>query len=182
MKQYKGTLAAWALALLFLAGCSQTQAPTGQSDNGGESAPQAEAGTDQVEQTTPEEEAAEEQEITLYLPNDQGDAFEEAKETVLLQPQNIVDALTGHGVLPQGVTVNTFEVDEEGNLQMDVSQEFAVGLGSTGTTGEAMMLGSLVNTLLSAYQAETVAITCGGETLETGHNVYDTPLSFSQLP
>ena len=49
MKQYKGTLAAWALALLFLAGCSQTQAPTGQSDNGGESAPQAEAGTDQVE-------------------------------------------------------------------------------------------------------------------------------------
>ena len=75
MKQYKGTLAAWALALLFLAGCSQTQAPTGQSDNGGESAPQAEAGTDQVEQTTPEEEAAEEQEITLYLPNDQGDAF-----------------------------------------------------------------------------------------------------------
>ena len=179
MKQYKGTLAAWALALLFLAGCSQTQAPTGQSDNGGESAPQVEAGTDQVEQTTPEEEAAEEQEITLYLPNDQGDAFEEEKETVLLQPQNIVDALTGHGVLPQGVTVNTFEVDEEGNLQMDVSQEFAVGLGSTGTTGEAMEDKEYT---FRVDQAETVAITCGGETLETGHNVYDTPLSFFQLP
>ena len=45
-----------------------------------------------------------------------------------------------------------------------------------------MVLGSLVNTFLTAYHAGTLTLTCGGETVETGHNVYDAPLTFFDLP
>jgi hypothetical protein len=41
-----------------------------------------------------------------------------------------------------------------------------------------MVLGSLVNTYLSAYQAETVLITVEGQILESGHVIYDFPMGY----
>ena len=40
------------------------------------------------------------------------------------------------------------------------------------------MMGSVVNTLLAAYAAQSVCISCEGEIMETGHSIYDFPLSF----
>ena len=136
----------------------------------------------------------EEMDVTLYIPNETADGFDEVTETVKAQPQGIVDALIAHEALPADVRVNSFRLEDNGvetqegdivsyavgdalHIDLDLSAEFAEGLASTGTAGEEMMLGSLVNTILSAYGADTLTVTCDGETLETGHCVYDEPLS-----
>ena len=53
---------------------------------------------------------------------------------------------------------------------------FGAGMMSTGTTGEMLYLGALVNTVLDHADAESVLLTVEGEPLETGHNIYDEPI------
>ena len=43
-----------------------------------------------------------------------------------------------------------------------------------------MIMGSVVNTYLSAYDAESVFITVNGEILETGHMIYDFPITYME--
>ena len=187
MKLHWIKLAVPALLAAMLVGCASAQT----QDDG--------QGTDDgLGESTPDIAVAEEMDITLYLPNETADGFEEVSETVKAQPQGIVDALIAHEALPADVVVNSFELDNNGtetqegdvvsyevgdtlHIDLDLSAEFAEGLNGMGSTGEGMMLGSLVNTLLSAYNADTITVTCDGAVLETGHNVYDEPLSFMQM-
>ena len=68
-------------------------------------------------------------------------------------------------------------MDREGDrLRADLSRDFWQQIRSQGTSGEYMLLGSLVNTLLDACGADSVVLTEEGETPETGHNIYDAPL------
>ena len=94
-----------------------------------------------------------------------------------ITPDNLMNLLIEKGVLSAGAAVNTLSL-ENGQLVVDVNSEFATQLQGMGTTGEYMMLGSFVNTFLSAYQAESMMLTAGGEPLATGHNIYDLPLTF----
>lgn len=57
-------------------------------------------------------------------------------------------------------------------LDLDLNQAFGNALGSMGTAGEYMTLGSLCNTFLDAYGCEKIQITVEGNTLETGHTEY----------
>lgn len=206
----------WILSLALLAACLTGCTSTTVADDTGETVPPAAevtTDTDAVKEedtgTVSEEDAeteeipdiavAEEMEITLYLPDDQAEAFEEVTETVDAQPQGVVDALIAHGALPEGVKVNSFTMRDNGTetqegdtvsytagdtltIDLDLSQEFADAASSTGTAGEQMLLGSLVNTMLKAYNADELNLTCDGAPLETGHNVYDQPLTFYELP
>ena len=136
--------------------------------------------------------------VVLYLPNEQADGFDTVEETVGATPQGITDALIAHDALPKNTIVNDFQLDTDGvetrdgdvvsytpgdpcNINLDVSKAFGEALSSTGTAGESMLLGSLVNTMLEAYNADTITLTCDGAVIETGHNVYDEPLSFFEL-
>ena len=150
-------------------------------------------------ESVPDIAVVEEMEITLYLPDEQAESLEEVTETVDATPQGVVDALIAHGALPQGVKVNSFSMSDNGtetqdgdtvsytpgdtlHIDLDLSSEFADAASSTGTSGELMLLGSLVNTMLKAYNADEITITCDGAPLETGHNVYEEPLTFYELP
>ena len=209
-------LFAWIMTLALLAACLTgcTSTETIQDAESGETTPPATEDTaedttagdtaDTTEDTTETEEVpdiavAETMEITLYLPDDQAESFEEVTETVDAQPQGVVDALIAHGALPEGVKVNSFSMTDNGtetqegdtvsytagdtlHIDLDLSQEFADAASSTGTAGEQLLLGSLVNTMLKAYNADEITITCDGAPLETGHNVYDQPLTFFELP
>jgi len=42
------------------------------------------------------------------------------------------------------------------------------------------MMGSLTNTVLDAYDADSLVLTVDGEVLETGHSIYDFELSFHE--
>ena len=206
MKKCCSILLMLTLLAALLTGCAQTdfQEPSGTTDSqaqtGESSASDADEDQSQGSQETAKEDIpdiaqVEEWEAVLYLPNEDASAFETVTETVKATPQGLVDALVAHGALPQGTEVLSFTLDDHGvetqegdtvsytpgdtlTIDLDVSQAFGDAAASTGTAGESMLLGSLINTMLEAYQADEVLLTCEGEVLETGHNVYDQPLTF----
>ena len=59
-----------------------------------------------------------------------------------------------------------------------MNESFVENIRRLGTSGEYMMLGCLVNTILDNTGCRYVVLTVDGEWLETGHNIYDFPLSF----
>ena len=206
MKKCCSILLMLSLLAALLAGCTQTdpQEPSENTDAQTQTETPPTTGsatqTDDVpdpadEDTTAEIAVVEEWEAVLYLPNGDASAFETVTETTKASPQGLVDALIAHGALPECTEVLSFFLDDHGvetqegetvsytpgdtlTIELDLSQTFADAASSTGTAGETMLLGSLVNTMLEAYQADEVLLTCQGEVLETGHNVYDLPLTF----
>ncbi len=119
--------------------------------------------------------------VVLYLPNDTADGYLEKTIRIdgeTLQPQAVVDALAKEGALPAGIQVLSLGRTEDMQLVLDLSDSFAGALRTTGTSGETMYLGSLVDTFLTAWGADELTLTCGGAFLETGHDLYDQPLSF----
>ena len=65
-------------------------------------------------------------------------------------------------------------------LYLDMNSEFGDLVCSMGTSGERIVIGSLVNTFIHNYMdtVQTVSITVDGEILESGHVVYDFELSY----
>ena len=57
-------------------------------------------------------------------------------------------------------------------LSLDVNEAFGVQLRSYGTTGETILIQSVVNTFLDAYGCEKIKITENGATLCSGHMEY----------
>ena len=188
--------AALILLTLILAGCA---AGGGEGENRGDEEPSPPAHSAGEKGTVqPDIAPLEEMEADLYLPNDSADGFVVVRETVDASPEGLMDALIAHGVLPEGTAVERFEMQSDGEetqegdmvsyevgdvfLTLDLSVEFLPAVTNSGTAGETMVLGSLVNTFLTAYHAESLTLTCGGETVETGHSVYDEPLTFFDLP
>lgn len=116
--------------------------------------------------------------LTLYSPNEDATGFIYCSwELPELSPSALCDAFIEAGVLQEGVTFHSIQV-EGSQVHLDVNADFGRQIGSYGTAGEYMIMGSVVNTLLGAYNAETVLITMDGQILESGHAVYDFPLEF----
>lgn len=116
--------------------------------------------------------------LTLYAPNEDATGLISCSwELSELTPSAICDALIEAGVLKEGILFNSIQV--EGNqVNLDVNTAFGQYIGAYGTAGEYTIMGSVVNTLLAAYNAESVLITMDGQILETGHTIYDSPLGF----
>ncbi|MGM9593352.1 MAG: GerMN domain-containing protein [Candidatus Onthomonas sp.] len=155
---------------------SQEPEPEAEPEAAAELEPEAES---PVEPETEPEPESEQVTVTMY----QGDEnceylVSEEVQIPALTPQALADLLYSRGVLSGRVAVNEFAKDEQGVLSLDLSGEFSNMLNGSGTAGEYILLGSLVNTFLDAYEAEKILITVDGECLESGHAVYDQPLTF----
>ena len=119
---------------------------------------------------------------TLYLPNENADGFDtERVELAEDSPQALVDALIERGALPEGTEV-LGEFDRSAQTPtVDLSQEFADAMASTGTTGESMLMGSLVNTFLYYYGIDSISVTAQGQVIETGHTEYSQPMGVFEM-
>ncbi len=116
--------------------------------------------------------------ITLYIPNEDVTGFLQIRaEIPEKEVSAIFAALTEAGVLKEEAKANSLEIQGT-KLLLDVNDGFAAQVGSYGTSGEYYMMGSVVNTLLTAFQADTLFVTANGEILETGHSIYDFDLAF----
>ena len=80
-------------------------------------------------------------------------------------------------VLLSGSAINTWD-DSDGSFRVDMNAAFEAQIRSMGTAGEYLYLGSLVNTILDAWGADSLLLTAEGQPLETGHEIYDYPLTF----
>lgn len=117
----------------------------------------------------------------VYVPNDNADGFRvitASGETV--SAETVLAELKKQNVLPEAISLNSFHL-ENGLITMDLNQAFADIICSMGTSGELMIVGSVVNTYLDAFQAESVYFTVDGEILESGHTIYDFALSFFSM-
>ena len=117
----------------------------------------------------------------VYIPNDNADGFHtETVSTEEISAEAVLTELKERNVLPEGVRMNSFAV-EDGLITVDFNRSFADVVCSMGTSGELMIVGSVVNTFLDAFRAESVAFTVDGQILESGHTIYDFALTFFSL-
>ena len=117
--------------------------------------------------------------VTLYKGDDNAENVVPVECEIAEQsPQAIVDKLVELGVFGSAVTANSFTVDNSNVIHLDMGQDFATQIFSSGTAGEHIMVGSLVNSFISVFEADAVLITVDGKPFESGHAVYDYALSF----
>lgn len=134
---------------------------------------------EKAEGTTKETESEESQEeqLILYLPNENADGWNVTKNQIeQITPDIIIGQLVGAGAIPDSVTVVSFGEDQGENgliLKLDLSSNFAEGLLNMGTAGEYLTMGSVVNSFLDTYQADGIEITAGGAVIETGHTSFE---------
>jgi len=88
---------------------------------------------------------------------------------------SVLGALRTAGHFDGGVELLSFS-QEGSHLTLDFNAAFAERVRSTGTAGEYIIMGSLVNTYLDAFSAATVTVTVEGQSWESGHVVYDAPM------
>jgi len=88
--------------------------------------------------------------------------------------QDIVRLLVEHGALPQGTAVHSF-TQQGRSATIDMNEGF---LQATGSSGEAIQVVSLVNTLLTHFNLQELYLTAAGQMIESGHETYDYPLTY----
>ena len=116
--------------------------------------------------------------INLYNPNANADGFDVTKVSIpKVTPTNVVKELAKKQDSYKGVVARGF-TQKKTHVTVDFNAKFQENICKMGTAGETMMLGSFVNTMLDACNAKTITITVKGKALETGHNIYDKPLTF----
>lgn len=117
--------------------------------------------------------------VTLYKGDDNAEFVVPVECEIAEQsPQAIADKLVELGVFGSAVTANSFTVDNSNVIHLDMGQDFATQIFSSGTAGEHIMVGSLVNSFISVFEADAVLITVDGKPFESGHAIYDFALSF----
>lgn len=126
-------------------------------------------------------ETGEEVKVHIYYGNAEADGFEQKEVEIKgLTPQNLISELAKLNVVSIDTEVKSFEQDEK-VLKLDLSKGFSQYLNMMGTSGEYIVMGGLVNTFLTAYDADEILITVEGKTLETGHASYENPLEFFEF-
>lgn len=158
---------------------TETKDTTEEKDGKDPEAEKKEDTAEKAEDTTKETESAESQEeqLTLYLPNENADGWDVTKNQMeQITPDIIIGQLVGAGAIPDSVTVVSFGEDQGENgliLKLDLSSNFAEGLLNMGTAGEYLTMGAVVNSFLDTYQADGIEITAGGNVIETGHTSFE---------
>jgi len=123
------------------------------------------------------EPAAASEPCTLYLGNGNADGFVTKESTFDGTYWNLARRLFDEMGLPESCMVNSFSTEGTGG-QLDLNFEFSQEVMRAGQAGEYIILGCVVNTFLTHYRLETLLMTIDAEILETGHEVYDYPLTF----
>lgn len=179
--------------ILVLAGCGKSEPEESREKESQAEALELEDQEDKKDQVTKEdakedsktqqEPATEQQEtvvssktVTIYSPNEMADGFvTEEVETSEVTENWVVEQLISKGVIPGNVqALSCTETQEDGtnSIKLDLNQAFADFLQSLGSTGEYMVVGSVCNTFLDAYECSQVQITVEGNALATGHAEY----------
>ena len=115
---------------------------------------------------------------SLYIPNSNADGFDiEIIRTDDISAETVLTELIYRNILPDTVAINSFKMDNR-MITIDFNQAFADVVCSMGTSGEFMIVGSVINTFLDAFQAESVYFTVDGQVLESGHTIYDFAMTY----
>ena len=167
-------LIALLLCALMLCGCTPEAQPTEPVTEPNEPTEESTVQMATIPETQPEVLT-----ITIYHGNANADGFETTEfEVEEINMNVLVEKLIEVGVLNEDVFITSMRIDGE-NLILNFGPAFADQLNTMGTSGERMMMGSVVNTFLTAFnKVDKVSILVGGQIVESGHVIYDEPMGF----
>lgn len=131
---------------------------------------------------TPETKPAETIRFIVYTPNSTADGFYvNAVEGNIVEGSEyrltLHEAMVEMCLLTKDVQINSI-IQDGTHLTIDFNHAFKDMVCTMGTTGERLLIGSVVNTMIANYDVETVSITVDGGIWESGHVVYDFPMGF----
>ncbi|MBQ6807048.1 MAG: GerMN domain-containing protein [Lachnospiraceae bacterium] len=132
--------------------------------------------------TSEEQISTEKMQTVIYYGN--GASFELNTEVTSLEQltaENLVAALAKRNIVSLDTKVNSFEEEENnGNkvLYLDLSKSFREYLETMTQEGECIIIASLTDTFLEAYDADSMVLMIDGSVLETAHASYEEPLEF----
>ena len=133
---------------------------------------------DQTETVPAETEGSNMISVTYYHGDKWGNKLVEETGTIeKLTAQNLIDLLAETGAIPEGIRVLNFQLTGD-IITLNLSHEMQEAAEGKGSSGEYILMGSLVNTLLTAYDAEGIDLTSAGARIQTGHDYYDYILEF----
>ena len=153
--------------LILLTGCGQYMNQTIENADADE--PLAQNETAVVTQ-----EIKKEQPIVLYHANTMLNGFV-TEDVVLdeLSADDIIDELCSYNIVSTDTRVMNFSIsDDKKTVFLDLNKKFGEYVNLVNEQGEYYILGSLVNSFLGAYDADSIELTINGETLETKRNTY----------
>ncbi|MDR1961163.1 MAG: hypothetical protein LBQ16_02640 [Gracilibacteraceae bacterium] len=162
------------ITLSLLAGCGGQFGRAEQTPPTSEQTASSVSTSPDPESTSPD---AAEQPVTLFLPNAARDGFVTMTALTDGTAAHILSLLVTAQALPEGCALLDFAIDGNGSGHADMNATYGQAVRE-GTTGEYLRLGAAVNTLLIFYDLEEITLTIEGDTLETGHEIYDYPLRF----
>ena len=167
-------LIALLLCTLLLCGCTPEAQPTEPVTDPTEAASEPEVQMATVPETQPEVLT-----ITIYHGNANADGFETTEfEVEKLNTDVLMEKLIEVGALNEDVLLASMQF-KDGGLVLNFNDAFLAQLNNMGTSGERMMVGSVVNTFLTAFnKVDKVSILVGGQIVESGHVIYDEPMGF----
>lgn len=151
---------------------TETPAPT-------EEVAEEEKNEEQLDKVTPAP-TPEEDKLWIYYGDENAenlliDGIEKQKVT----PELLISELSKRNVISKDTKINSIKETKTSNgktLELDFSEKFQEDLFNQGSSGEFIMMGSVVNTFLRAYEADSMTITVNGNILESGHCIYESPM------
>lgn len=124
------------------------------------------------------------EEVTIYYGH--GASSELNTEVVALEQltaENLIAALAKHNIVSLDTKVNAFEeqeVDGAKIIYLDLSKGFREYLKTMTQEGESIIIASVTDTFLEAYDADAIVLKTDGVALETNNASYEEPLSFCE--
>ncbi len=169
------------VVVLMLSGCGKDDEAPNTPDHP----------TEDVTPETPDEPVIPEEEIpgpmrgvNIYHPDEE---FMKLMSTAVDFESFTADALmekiVEYNKFPEGMKVLSMTQGTEHDkvvISLDLSEDFRTYILTMGTSGEFFAIQSIVNSFVEAFNADGVRLTVSGVTLETGHNIYDYVLTFTQ--
>lgn len=166
------------ILMFSFTGCGgQTLTEYEQQNESNKTATENDATTDTLTAQPEEIQKPETVSVCIYYSNAQATGFEKAEVSLeQLTPDNLLAELAKVNVVSYDTKALNFSKSGK-SLTLDLSSDFSNYINMMGTAGEYIVLGSLVNTFLTAYDADDILITIKGNTLETSHAIYDKALT-----
>ena len=162
------------LCALMLCGCTPEAQPTEPVTEPNEPTEESTVQMATVPPTMPEVLT-----VTIYHGNANADGFETTEfEVEEINTDVLMEKLIEAGVLNEDVVLGGMKF-QDGGIVLNFNDAFGNQLNTMGTAGERMMVGSVVNTFLTAFdKVDKVSILVSGQIFESGHVVYDEPMGF----
>ena len=175
-------------ALLLLVACTKTEDKEPEDTGEPSPSPTGQISPDPQDSETPSPSPIPEDDeprltAVIYVPDVEAVGFDTVEVPVEGTAQGLLDALIQEGVVDQNVELLSFEMTEEGGEvtgALDLSQAFLTQLESAGGTGERAALYGVANTFIRHYDLSEITITVEGGVIETGHDLYEGPLTFQE--